>query len=232
MLLITALGTLALFLVLRLDFSVVAVVIFLAVFSGIYFSQSVERRMLRTSFWFLPIFSIVGIKLLSPSLLLSSLSLLPFAVLFFVLLGLMNLVFRDRFLVYGIFNTALLLLIFLIAFYAWRPGSFLILGPVLFLVVALLFMEVLGVFEIFLGRRALVVGGTLGLLAAEVVWLTGFLPLGFINAAVFATLFFLLLRDGLAVHFRGFLNLPFIFRQLTFFIVLTIVIFAASSWSV
>lgn len=73
--------------------------------------------------------------------------------------------------------------------------------------------------------------GISGILAVEFAWILSFLPLGFINAALFLTLLFLLLRDGLLVRAQGFLNLRFILREFTFFVFLGLVILAVSRWS-
>ncbi|MCP6720047.1 MAG: hypothetical protein KJI72_01805 [Patescibacteria group bacterium] len=231
----TALATLTLLFVLWFDFSLVALAVFFTVFVSIYFSQITERRLLKVSFWFLPIFSLIGIKLLlssfSPPLFII-IALALFAFLFFILLGLMSFFFKDKFLVYGIFNTSLLLLLFLLVFHLGRPDNFWFLGIVLFFMMVLIFEEVFKFFGIYKGKRTLAALGIVGILAVEIAWLTSFLPLGFINAAVFLTLFFLLVRDSLAVHFRGFLNLSFIFRELAFFVFITLIIFAASQWSI
>lgn len=229
------LATAALLLVLRFGFNLVVLVVFFAVFIGIYFSQITERRLLRISFWLLPVFGLTAIKILlssfSPPFFIV-ITLAFFAFLFFILLGLTNFFFKDRFLVYGIFNTSLLLLLFLLVFYLGRPDNFWFLGIALFFMMVLIFEEIFRFFGIHKGKRTLAVSGVIGILAVEVAWFASFLPLGFINAAVFLTLFFLLVRDSLMVHFKGFLNLSFIFRELAFFIFLTLVIFAASQWSI
>jgi len=232
LLLNTALATLAVFLVVQLRFHVVAVVVFLAVLSGIYFYEGPERRGWRVSFWLLVAAGVVSTHALSLSLSLSLLSLVAFAVLFFVLSGLVNFIFRDRFFVHSIFNTALFLFLFLLVNVFAELGVFWIVGLVTFAVTLLLMRETLRVLGIARGMRVFAISGVLSLIVVEVLWLMQFLPLGVVNTAVFLTLFTFLARDGIVAHYRGNLNVHFVLRQLTFFVVLSLLVFAASRWSI
>jgi hypothetical protein len=65
----------------------------------------------------------------------------------------------------------------------------------------------------------------------ELTWVILLLPLGIINSAALLTLFFILIRDFLSAHFRGILSSSFVFRQLTFLVLFTIIILASSNWS-
>ncbi len=82
------------------------------------------------------------------------------------------------------------------------------------------------------GRRTWVAAAAAGLAAAELQLVLTFLPLGPINTAAFLTLFSFLARDSLVAHFRGTLDLTGVLRSLTVLVVLTMLIFAASRWSV
>ncbi len=75
------------------------------------------------------------------------------------------------------------------------------------------------------------ISALLGFVTIQVSFILAFSPLGIINSAVFATLTAFFLKEGVISHFRGELNFSFILRQLTFFVVLAIIIFAATKWS-
>jgi len=94
------------------------------------------------------------------------------------------------------------------------------------------FHESFDFFGVTRGKRLVFAAFILSLLSVELSWVVMFLPLGFINAAAFLALFFLLVRDGIVIHFQGYLSLPFVFKQLTFFIVLAVLIFASARWAI
>jgi hypothetical protein len=79
-------------------------------------------------------------------------------------------------------------------------------------------------------RRVALYAGTLGLVSLEFFHISQFLPFGFISSAAYLGLFLLLGKDLAVSAARGALNFSLIMRQITLFSVLTIVVFAASSW--
>ncbi|MDP2705855.1 MAG: hypothetical protein Q8O49_01465, partial [bacterium] len=138
--------------------------------------------------------------------------------------------FNDHFLVYNLFHSSFLLAVFGIFFYFRFFFSFwLFLG--LFLAIFLLLEE----FFVFNGigwpKRRLAAEGALTLAAIQIGWLTSFLPIGFINSAAFLVLFLGLSRDAVLAHFQGYFSISYLFRQLTFFVILSLFIFLISSWS-
>ncbi len=217
-----------------LGFSFWPLFVFFLVLLAVYLKEPLERRLVGTSFFILAFFSVLGLAMFrsfgfnSSFLLLAAFFL--FFGLFFIILGLIHFVFENRFAVYGIFNTILLLLVFLVV-QRLELNDFLKYF-LIFSAIMLIFRETFLYFGILLGSRVWFVSAVAGFLAVELYLLVVFLPLGFINAAAFLALFFLLIRDSLAVHFQGFLNLAFIFRQLTFFVFLTTIIFAAAKWAI
>jgi hypothetical protein len=102
----------------------------------------------------------------------------------------------------------------------------------LFIAVFFVFKEVFIFFDLLAGSRTWILSGATVLLALAIAWISDFLPLVFISQACFLALIFLLLRDGLLNYFKGHLDLPLIFRQLTFFVLLTLVIFATARWTI
>ncbi|MDP1706345.1 MAG: hypothetical protein Q8L36_00815 [bacterium] len=214
-------------------FSWLAIFIFWGFFGYIYFAESFRRRSFRFSYWLLIFLAFVLIKIgldyfWTPVLALALF--LVFLALFFVVLGLIDFVFGDQFLVYNLFHSSFFLAVFGIFFYFRFSSSFLLLFG-LFLVVLLLLEE----FFVFNGigwpKRRLVAEGVLALTAVQIAWLTSLLPIGFINSAAFLVLFLGLSRDAALAHFQGHFSIFYLFRQLTFFIILSLFIFFISSWS-
>lgn len=229
----TILASFALLGAFLLDFNFFPLLTAFLIFGGIYFREPPEKKAVKTSFWLLALAAFYGFYLLytfsANVSLMIFVFLLIFALIFFVLLGLINFFIPKRFAVYGILNTVIFLLIFLEFFYKQTTIAR---SVTIFIVVTLLFREAFGFFGVFLRGKVWAASLVLGLLALQMYWLVSFLPLGFINAAAFLTLFFLLLRDTMLVHFQGFLSLPFVFRELTFFILLSLVIFGTASWTI
>ena len=103
------------------------VVIFLGVMFAIYLSEPPERRALRSSFWLLSIFSILGIAAVSFLSgyfligLMTAFLILFFGLSLFFIFGLINLLFKDKTFVYNLLNAAVLAYFFLLVFYL-MPG--------------------------------------------------------------------------------------------------------------
>lgn len=216
-----------------------SIIIIFAYFLAVFGKEPAEKKMLGVSFWTLVLTGFLGVLLLKISALPFGFVLilsLIFGILVFVVLGLINFVFLERFAIYGIFNVALLILVFTEIFYLKSLSlSWLILvisSLALFFAIFSIFKEVFGFFGIIYSKKTLITSIVLGFLALELYWTVSFLPLGYINAAAFLALIFLLVRDTLLVHFQGFLDLPFVFRELTFFLLLSLTIFAVSNWSI
>lgn len=236
--------TLTLFLVELFGFSWWAILVFFLFLIGIYFTQLSERHLIRVSFWLLPLlilFSLHSLSILpscSLSLVPCPLSLIAYLLYFsltFIVLGLGNFFFTHRHTIYSLLNTILILLTSLLLFsskFQVTSFKFNFLYLAFFLIIIFIFKEVLHFFEVSWAKRSLIVSLAVSLVGLELAWLITFLPLGFINAAAFLTLFFILIRESIVSHFRGTLNLPFIMRQLTFFVLLTLIIFAVSRWTI
>jgi hypothetical protein len=230
----TAAILLALFLARSFGFGFWGLFVFAGVVLAIYLSDMPERRLIRFSYWLLSLSALRGLyylNLLGPEKV-KNYDLAAFAVMaamFFAVLGISHLLFHNPPLVYGMFNTALFFLIFLV--YQSLPAtafSFLL----LFLAVAILSTEVLEFLGFAAKRRAIILGGAIGCLTLEIYWLLGFLPLGFINIAIFMALFMLLVRNILYAFVRGSLDRRYVLTEATLFLILTIAVFLASKWAV
>ena len=232
--------SLVIFGVYLLNFSFWAIFTALVALAVIFLRESPERKVFSISFWLLAILGLLGLFFLKSGGLVSyflvfGLCFLIF-LLFFLWFGLVSFFFQNRFAVYGIFNTALLIGFFLVLFYLNPPSAFgsvvfiLVWSLGLFLAMTFIFKEIFSFFGVFLGKRGWLTSFSLGFLGLELAWFLAFLPLGFVNAAAFLTLLFILLRDSVLGHFQGHLNVNFVFRELTFLVFLSIIIFATAKW--
>lgn len=225
-----------------LDFSFWPIFTAIIVLGIVFFRESPERKVFAVSFWLIALLGLFGFYFLGGAISISPLAVLGFTfllfALFFLWFGLVGFFFPNRFAIYGIFNTGVLVGFFLVFFYLNLPSAFaslkfnLFWSLGLFLGVALIFKEVFGFFGVFLGKRGWLTSFSLGFLAFEMAWFLAFLPLGFVNAATFLALVFILLRDSILAHFQGHLDIHFLFREFTFFVFLSIIIFATAKWAI
>ncbi len=143
----------------------------------------------------------------------------------------MNFLFPSRLAAYALIHTSIL---FLAGIWALSFSSAEAPLPLLaFLIATILLMrDALGFFDAAPPRRAWVLALGIGAVAAEFMVLLALLPLGFVDAAVLLALVLFLARDGLLRVLRGEPVLPYLFRELALFVVLTTVVFAVSRWSI
>lgn len=236
------LASLALGLLILVGVSFWPVLIFLIVLGAIYFSESAGRKSLRISFWLTTLFGIFGALAMSNPPggaiyhLIFWIIILTFGWLIFTVLGIVNLVFRHRFVVFNILNTALTACFFLLVFF-FKPNLFIGLSPIIwflaiFWITGLLLKEVL-VFgdPLISGRNLKITTWIFGLLAAEISALCLFLPLGFINSAAFFTLLYILGRDLILARLRGFLSISLVLRELVVLAVFASIVFVFVGWT-
>ncbi len=223
-------------------FSFWPILLFLIFMGAVYFSELPERRLFRASYWIISIGSVLGASavLSFPGFtlkgLIGILLILIFGGFIFLVLGLVNLLFKNRNIAYGLLNIALIACFFILVFYRW-PGfsaGFVLPDILWFLAVfsgtTLLVREFL-VFEgVAAGWTLRMISWSMGFLACQIAALSLLLPLGFINAAAFLTLFLIIARDAVLASLRGFLGLTLVLRELTIFAVVLSLIFATVTW--
>ncbi len=158
-------------------------------------------------------------------------SIFGLAILFYCLLGVKNLIFSNRSAVYYLLNSFLLFLVFLFFFSADKSQFFLAKYLLTGLGILLLSREFL-FFSIqdFPKKRILITVG-FSFLILQIVWAIALLPLGFLNAAALTLFAFVILMDFIINHFNGLLTRRIILRNVTSWIILSIIIFALSDWS-
>jgi hypothetical protein len=218
------------------------VLIFLCAMLAIYLSESPERRVLRSSFWLLSMFSILGIAAVSllPGYFLidimAAFLILFFGISLFLVFGLTNVFFKNKVLVYNLLNAAVLVYFFLLAFYLTPDPSgkevfnFILWFLAIFLGSRLIMKETLIVNGSPENRNLKITVWSFSLIIAEIAVFAAILPLGFVDAAAFLTLFSVLGRDVILARLNGSLNLYLVFREVTIFVVVLSLIFATVTW--
>lgn len=161
-----------------------------------------------------------------------------FGIMFFLLLGVKNLIFINRSLFYNFLNNFLLLAVFFLFFLSDQSQFFLIKYLAVFLAVFFLWREFLffsvrsvndnlGNWQSKINLLAMV----FSFLVFQVFWATALLPIGFLNAGAFMLLTVLVMKDLLINHLSGVLGQQEIMKNATIFIVFSVIIFAASIWT-
>jgi len=153
--------------------------------------------------------------------------------LFFLLLGIKNLILSHRQTLYYFLHGVLFLVILIFFFYS-QFSSFFIKYILVFFGIYALLKEFL---DFFAGEKAssrkinlVVLSGAF--LAIQFIWLTGLLPFGFVNAAVFVLLIIFILEDFILHHFSGTISRKIVLRNTTAFLVLCLVIFGMANWGI
>jgi hypothetical protein len=206
------------------------VVVFILVSFYLYFRPSLNSSQFILSFLVLLATSLLIVLLVNGqwSLVIS----LFFGFLFFLLLGVKNLIFVNRQPFYYLFNGLLLLVIFISFFWAENSRLFFIKYLSVFFAIAFLFREFL-IFSIngFSNstKKNLIVYGA-AFLIFQLLWAITLLPISFLNAAGLALLIVMILQDFIVHHFSGTMSRQIVLRNVTVFLILSLVIFGASKW--
>ncbi len=158
------------------------------------------------------------------------------AVLFFLILGLKNLVLIKRRGWYLFLNFSLFYLAFL-NFFLIDKSSLFVGKWLLFLVLVFgLSRELLSVLiassedNKVKSNRLLIASVVMTMIIGQLLWLVSWLPIGFLSSANFMILIVFLFSDLFLNHFWGKLRKKIIVKDLLLFFILSSVIFLASSW--
>lgn len=154
--------------------------------------------------------------------------------LFFLLLGIKNLVFVRRRSIYYFLNSVLFLIIFLFFFRSDKSYLFFLKYLLSGLALFLILREFL-LFEFRESARGAkvidLISFSLAFLILGIVWGIALLPLGFINSAILALINILILRDFAFHHLAGTISRQIVLKNTTLFLVLNIIVFIFSKWS-
>ena len=155
-----------------------------------------------------------------------------FSFLFYVLLGVKNLIFVNRKGWYYLLSSALFYILFAIFFLSSRADYFILKLGGLLLVFLILLGEFLKIFITGYPKRRLLVCWALSLLIVELVWAVGLLPMGFLNSANLTLLALLFLINLATHHFNGTLKRKLVLSSAAVFVSLCLLIFATSKFGI
>ena len=152
--------------------------------------------------------------------------------LFFLLLGIKNLIFVHRQPLYHLFNNSLMFLVFVAFFLSDKSNFFALKYLLAGLAIFLLWHEAFR-FALNLGQTA----ANVNLLAAgftflnlQFFWAVALLPLGFLNSSALLLAMVLVMKESAIHHLNGTLNRQGALKNIIIFIASIVVIFAASRW--
>ena len=160
---------------------------------------------------------------------------------FFIILGLKNLLFLKRSLFYHFLNNFLFLSAFLIFFFLANPDFFWLKYLAIIAAMYCLFKEFLLLLPKFSEEKSLIMPISkkkaalfalcLAFLASQLLWANSLLPIGFLNSSAIMMVIVLIFKDLTANYFIGLLNKRLVLKNITIFVIFTLIIFMASKWA-
>ena len=160
---------------------------------------------------------------------LAGLSAAIFGVLFFILLAIKNLFFINRENYYHFLNNFLFFAVFLIFFQIDKTRFFWPQYLILFLAVFALFKESLVQRNYFPSKIDLL-AACLAFIIIQYAWAMSLLPIGFLNSLALMTIVALILKDLLANYLNGLLSRRIVLKNITLFVISSLIVFMASVW--
>lgn len=157
-----------------------------------------------------------------------------FGVSLFILNLAKNPLFLFREFIYKIGFVAVFLPLSIVFFITGATQNFIFKELIIFLFAAFMFSEFLQESTILTltPRKKALFSLIFGLIAAEFFWAVSLLPIGSINSSIFLVLVVYSIANFLLDHLKGVLNRKKILEHFTVFIILTLLIFASSQWTV
>lgn len=159
-----------------------------------------------------------------------------FGAVFFVFLGIKNLIFINRTFAYEFINNFLFFSVFAIFFLSDKSSNWFFFEYVaVFLAFFLLFRE----FILLQETRGLILpvstkinlfSASFSFLISQFILAAAYLPIGFLNSAAISLAIVLAIKDLTASHLRGVLNQRIILKNATIFLIFSVIVFIASEW--
>lgn len=146
---------------------------------------------------------------------------LIFGFFYFLILGIKDGVFKNKWIVYQILNNFLLFFAFIIFFLPDQPQWFFWKFAGLAVVVFFLLREFL---------RNNPFAAVFSLLIVQLAWAVMFLPIGFLNSSALMLVIVLVFKDLIAAYLNKSLNNVLIMKNVTILAVSGLIIFMASHW--
>ncbi len=158
---------------------------------------------------------------------------LIFGLILFFMLGIKNMIFKHRSAIYHLVNASLFLMLFAFFFASDLFSLFLVKYLLLFSAVFVLFREFLNFSapEALNSNKNNLISSGVAFLISQFVWVIALFPFYFLNASSLMLLTLLILEDFSVNYLSGTINRRIILRNITMFLVLSLVIFSASKWT-
>ncbi len=215
------------------NYSFFPIIIYFGFAVYFYFYPTFENRFLSS---FLIILSVPFFVIHSP---IFPIYLLFAGFLFFLFLGIKNLVFINCYQVYQFLNNFLFFLIFIIFFSSDKSQLFFLKYLVLFLSAFFIFKELLSWhFSRFESQSQISIqkinahSTVFSFLLGQLVWATALLPIGFLNLSALMLVFVLASKDLIINHLEGKIDKNLVLKNITMVIFFAIIIFAVSKWKI
>lgn len=209
--------------------SFLLLLLFLAAAFYFYFRKLLEWRKFFYAFLVLIFYSLIVINFFNNQFF-SVVSSVFFAALFFMILGIKNFVFIDRETIFNFLYWILYFVASIVFFAGEKAGTLNLLGysVLTFFVFYLLSKESLDFLysEVSVKKRRLLALGV-SFITIQAAHIIRWLPLGFLNSAVMATLLIVVLEDLISYHLKGALNRQTIIKNAVVLLVMVFLIFLA-----
>lgn len=161
-----------------------------------------------------------------------SLAVIFFSLLFYLIVGIKELLIVHRSEWSFFKNLLLFYAIFFLFFLTDKSSWFLVKYLSIFAVSFALLREWLLAYESAFVKRVNLASLALAFIIIEVLWVTALLPLGPINSANLLVLITYILFSFIAHYFQGQINRKFILKKITIFALLLLLIFVTSGWRI
>lgn len=198
----------------------------------VFFTESSERKQYKSSFFILVfLIFLLGFGIgASDGTLSSFIVIFCVGILFSLLLGIINPIFGDSRLIYGISSnliifSSIILLGSIKLNQSWFSG-------VSIFIISLLLLKENAKLEGMKAKQSLILSAIPAFLLMEFFWLSFFMPLNFLSQASLLVLFFLILRHLIEMRIKGELNARLALREAVILIVFILFIFMTSKWRI
>jgi hypothetical protein len=205
---------------------------FIIIGAVLYFTPVFQTLLIFPSFLALMILSPIAMSVFGPQVTYPSLLAAFFGALFYIILGIKQVVFIRRARLHHVLHLALMYCMSIL-FFAAPSGDWFITRSLAFALLSYLLVR-----EFFIirnGERGASVklsSALIAFLLVESLWAFSLLPIGFINAAGALLVFIFALEEIVTLSMRGALTRRACMSELTTCIVLMIAIFSFSTWTV
>lgn len=213
-------------------FAVLAVFLFVLINSFLYFrGRGHNDSQTIYSFFVLLFVSLFGTGMLSHVQFLVP-AVVFFSFLFYLVLGIKELIFTHRNEYNYAKNILLFYSIFLIYFLSNKYDWFFVKYLLVFISAFLLIHEWLSWLEQGFPKRRQIIALVFSFLILQLLWAVSLLPFGFINSAAVLTLFVYVMLDFCKHHFKGTVNKELILKDSAATLLSLLVIFVFTNWKI